>query len=190
MSQLLAIADQDRSAPPASRLLREFSHRINNEFASAIAIVSIASARTESDAAKTALNDVRDRLHSYAQVHRALAMPELNPIQLDADRCWQMALVVSELITNSARHAFHRQGGSIRVEISQAGAFVQCIVSDNGCAEGANQPGSGSKILRGLAESLGGTIEQRFGQEGARATLMFPMDPAGFQPRRLDSGAS
>jgi two-component sensor histidine kinase len=223
MSQLLAIADQDRSAPPASLLLREFSHRINNEFASAIAIVSIASARTESDAAKTALNDVRDRLHSYAQVHRALAMPELNrqidaaesisrlcqamsearlsaegieltfvehPIQLDADRCWQMALVVSELITNSARHAFHRQGGSIRVEISQAGAFVQCIVSDNGCAEGANQPGSGSKILRGLAESLGGTIEQRFGQEGARATLMFPMDPAGFQPRRLDSGAS
>ena len=209
MSQLIEIAGQDRGMPPADLLLREFSHRINNEFASAIAIVSIASARTDSDLAKTALNDVRDRLYSYAQVHRALAMPERNlqvdaadsisrlcramsearlsaegidltfvehPIQLDSERCWQMALVVSELITNSARHAFHRKGGSIRVEISQNGPFIQCSVSDNGCAAVGNQPGCGSRIIHALAESLGGTIEQRFGQNGARATLTFPTD--------------
>lgn len=209
MSQLVEIAGQDRSMPSANLLLREFSHRINNEFASAIAVVSIASARAESDVAKTALNDVRDRLHSYAQVHRALAMPEWDlqvdaaesisklcramsearlsaegieltfvehSIELEANRCWQMALVVSELITNAARHAFHRHGGSIRVELSRNGAFVQCSVSDNGCAAVVKQPGCGSKIIRALAESLGGTIEQRFEQTGTRATLTFPMD--------------
>lgn len=218
MSQLIEIARPDRSAPPPDLLLREFSHRINNEFASAIAIVSIASARTESDVAKTALNTVRDQLHSYAEVHRALAMPELNRqidaadaiarlcramsqarlsaegieltfvenlIELDAKRCWQMALVVSELITNSARHAFHRQGGAIRVELSQIGASIQCSVSDNGCAAVVKQPGCGSKIVRALAESLGGTIEQRFEPTGTRATLTFPMDAEG----RISNGA-
>ena len=209
MSRLIEIADQARSAPPADLLLREFSHRINNEFASAIAIVSIASARAESDVARSALNSVRDQLHSYALVHRALAMPERNlridaaesisrlcqamsearlsaegielifvehPVRLDAERCWQMALVVSELITNAARHAFHRRGGSIRVEVAQKGAFIQCSVSDNGCAAAVNRPGCGSRIIRALAESLGGTIERRFERTGTRATLTFPMD--------------
>jgi len=215
MIQSIEIAAPDRGMPPADLLLREFSHRINNEFASAIAIVSIASARTESDVAKTALNDVRDRLHSYAQVHRALAVPEQHrqvdaaatlsrlcqamsearlsaegieltfveqPIQLDSERSWQMALVVSELITNSARHAFHRKGGAIRVEISQNGPFIQCSVSDNGCAAVGNQPGCGSKIIHALAESLGGTLEQRFGQSGSRAKLVFPADPESQMP--------
>jgi two-component sensor histidine kinase len=209
MSPLVGVAGQDRGLPPANLLLREFSHRIHNEFASAIAIVSIACRGTQSDVAKTALSNVRDRLYSYAQVHRALAMPEWNlqidaaesiaglcramsharlsaegidltfveqPIKLKSERCWLMALVVSELITNAARHAFHREGGSIRVEISQNGAFIQCSVSDNGRAAVVNRPGCGSKIIRELAESLGGAIEQIFTPHGTRATLTFPVD--------------
>jgi two-component sensor histidine kinase len=212
MSQLIEIVGQDRSVPPANLLLREFSHRINNEFASAIGIVSIACSRTESDVAKATLNSVRNQLYSYAQVHRALAMPEWN-LQIDAaesvsglcramsqarlsaegieltfvehsitlksERCWLMTLVVSELITNAARHAFHRVGGSIRVEISQHDGIIECSVSDNGCAAVVNQPGYGSKIIRALAESLGGTIEQHFAQNGTRATLKFPADSEG-----------
>jgi two-component sensor histidine kinase len=209
MSQLVETAGQDRGLPPANLLLREFSHRINNEFASAIGIVSIACSRTESDVAKAALNNVRNQLYSYAQVHRALAVPEWNlqidvaesisglcramsqarlsaegieltfveqSITLKSERCWLMSLIVSELITNAARHAFHRAGGSIRVEISQNCGFIECSVSDNGCAAVVSQPGSGSKIIRALAEGLGGTIEQHFAQNGTRATLIFPAD--------------
>jgi two-component sensor histidine kinase len=57
-------------------LLREFSHRINNEFASAIGVISIAAARSANDEAKLALTAVRDRLQNYALVHHALQMPE------------------------------------------------------------------------------------------------------------------
>jgi two-component sensor histidine kinase len=76
MMQLLEITSADRSSFEASLLLREFSHRINNEFASAIGVISIAKARSANDEAKAALAAVEDRLQNYARVHHALQMPE------------------------------------------------------------------------------------------------------------------
>jgi two-component sensor histidine kinase len=59
----------------ARLLLREFSHRINNEFASAIGALSSA-ARSANDEAKAVLAAAQDQLQMYAQVHHALQMPE------------------------------------------------------------------------------------------------------------------
>lgn len=56
-------------------LLRELSHRIHNEFASAMAAVTLSAAQSASDEVKAALAAVRDRLYRYAQVHRVLEMP-------------------------------------------------------------------------------------------------------------------
>jgi two-component sensor histidine kinase len=60
----------------ARLLLREFSHRINNEFASAIGMISIAAARSANDEARVTLAAVEDQLQNYALVHHALRMPE------------------------------------------------------------------------------------------------------------------
>jgi two-component sensor histidine kinase len=57
-------------------LLRELNHRINNEFASAIYAISAKAVRSENVAVKHALNDVVELLHQYADVHRALSMPD------------------------------------------------------------------------------------------------------------------
>jgi two-component sensor histidine kinase len=57
-------------------LLREFSHRINNEFASAIGVISVAASRCDSNEARAALGAVRDRLENFARVHHSLQMPE------------------------------------------------------------------------------------------------------------------
>lgn len=57
-------------------LLREFSHRINNELASAIGVVSVAASRCDSNEARAALAAVRDRLENFARVHHSLQMPE------------------------------------------------------------------------------------------------------------------
>jgi len=59
----------------AHLLLCEFSHRINNEFASAIGMIAVA-ARSANDQAKVALAAVADQLQNYALVHHALQMPE------------------------------------------------------------------------------------------------------------------
>ena len=83
MNQLIEIPSSDGCFSETRLLLHEFSHRIINEFASAIATVSVAARRCANDEAKAALSAVEHRLENYAQVHNALQMPA-NPICIDA----------------------------------------------------------------------------------------------------------
>jgi two-component sensor histidine kinase len=64
-------------------LLLELHHRVNNEFSSAINFISVAAVRTDNAEAKTALSEVVELLHQYADVHRALKMPDRD-IVIDA----------------------------------------------------------------------------------------------------------
>jgi two-component sensor histidine kinase len=59
-------------------LLREITHRINNEFASAIQVVSFTAAKSPDGNVKAALAGVMEQLHNYARVHHALQMPASN----------------------------------------------------------------------------------------------------------------
>jgi two-component sensor histidine kinase len=53
-------------------LVEELTHRMNNEFAAAIAVVSRAAARSPNGEVRSALAKVEERLHSYVQVNRCL----------------------------------------------------------------------------------------------------------------------
>jgi two-component sensor histidine kinase len=188
-------------------LVRELTHRINNEYAAAIGLVSLAAARSENAKVKQELSRVLNSLYSYARVHRALEMPacdhaisaahymrdlchsislsklEIHSIQLvlvehefqmNAEKCWRLGMIASELITNAARHAFGDQGGIIRVEFSRSESFVECRVSDNGSARSHRQPGQGLRLVDALAKSLQGSVVQQFGPWGATTLLVFP----------------
>jgi two-component sensor histidine kinase len=61
-------------------LLHELNHRINNEFAAVISAVSLAARRSNNDEVKAALSGVVELLHQYADVHRALQMPECDTL--------------------------------------------------------------------------------------------------------------
>ena len=91
----------------ARLLLREFSHRINNEFASAIGAISIAAARSADDEAKVALAAVQDRLQNYALVHHALQMPE------DVS-CIDAAAYLRQLCWAISRSKLERNGIELR----------------------------------------------------------------------------
>ena len=60
MMQLIEIESSECFSSEARLLLREFSHRINNEFTSAIGAISIA-ARSANNEAKAALAAVQDQ---------------------------------------------------------------------------------------------------------------------------------
>jgi two-component sensor histidine kinase len=59
-------------------LPREFTHRINNEFASIIQTLSFKVARSSDRDVKAALTGVMEQLHDYARVHHALQIPASN----------------------------------------------------------------------------------------------------------------
>jgi two-component sensor histidine kinase len=57
-------------------LLQELNHRIGNEFQSAMSLVSLTAARSPSQEVKAALAGVTVLLQHYAEVHRALQVPQ------------------------------------------------------------------------------------------------------------------
>jgi two-component sensor histidine kinase len=56
-------------------LLREMTHRINNELSSTIGVVTCTALRSSSREVKIALSEVIEHLHDHASVYRALQMP-------------------------------------------------------------------------------------------------------------------
>jgi two-component sensor histidine kinase len=195
-------------------LVRELTHRINNELALIIGHASLTAARSANDEVKKALAGVTRLLHHCADVNRALEMPthstainvsdyihvlcqsirrarlddrgiELilvgHPLHMQSTRCWKLGIIVSELITNSVRHAFDGRGGRIQIELSSAGPYVQCCVIDNGSSRGPGVPGQGLKIVKALAAELDGEVVYRFGAEGAVSMLIFPLNGKAHQ---------
>ena len=188
-------------------LLDEFNHRINNEFASAINLVSVSALRSNDAAVKAALGEVVELLHNLAEVNRALKVPDADvvvdaaeylhtlcrsmsrskldrlgmrlvlateTVWLRSERCWRLGLIVHELITNAARHALFQEGnGEVEVDLSRAGGFVRCIVTDNGLAPADVKYGQGLRILGDLAESLGGYVDHS-SAKGSCFSLVFP----------------
>jgi two-component sensor histidine kinase len=61
------------SFPQERLLMDELTHRINNEFASVIGVVSLAAARSGNQEVRVALTDVIELLGHYADVHRSLS---------------------------------------------------------------------------------------------------------------------
>ncbi|WP_245473650.1 ATP-binding protein [Bradyrhizobium zhanjiangense] len=71
----MPVLSPDPSGLQEGVLLRELHHRVTNGVAFAIDLVSAAAIRVDGTEAKSALSDVVELLHGYADVHRALAMP-------------------------------------------------------------------------------------------------------------------
>lgn len=108
-------------------------------------------------------------------------------VWLDSERCWQLGMIVYELVTNSARHAFiEGKDGEVRVELLRAGACAKCGVSDNGSAVTGARPALGLKIISDLAKSLGGQVDHSLGAKGSSFMLALPF--TGWEQKANRSG--
>jgi two-component sensor histidine kinase len=97
-------------------------------------------------------------------------------LRLQGERCWKLGLMVSELMTNVARHAqFDARHPELRVELWLAGNVVKCKISDNGSAPESVRHGRGLTIVSELAGSLGGRVHTLCAAEGYSFLLTFPL---------------
>ena len=100
-------------------------------------------------------------------------------LRLEGERCWKLGLIVSELLTNVARHAqFDARHPELRVELMLAGNVVKCSVSDNGSAPEPIRRGRGLAIIGELASSLGGRVHTSCAAEGSSFLVTFPLTEA------------
>jgi two-component sensor histidine kinase len=100
-------------------------------------------------------------------------------LRLEGERCWKLGLIVSELLTNVARHAkFDARRPEVRVDLKHVGNIVNCKVSDNGLASEPIRRGRGLAIIGELVSSLGGRVHTSCAVEGSYILVTFPMTEA------------
>ncbi len=195
------------SADSSDRLmLRELTHRINNEFTVAIGLLAGEAFRSANPDVRYALSEVQSRLLAFARVHHMLTAPDFqtsmdahaylrelcdaiwhskleragiaihlrsDQIMMSSERCWKLALIVSELVSNCARHAYRDTHGVIAVDVSKRGGEVQCVVSDEGNGQPNIPSGRGLRIVRAITDELGGVFSQECRGRGTTSTLVF-----------------
>lgn len=106
---------------------------------------------------------------------------EMPDMRLDITRLMTLSLIVTELVTNSLKHAFvGRERGAITVSLSRPAAdTLELIVADDGTGivdPAVRKPGSGlgSLILEALATQIGGKIElDGSTATGTKASVVF-----------------
>jgi two-component sensor histidine kinase len=188
----------------AELLLDEFTHRINNELAALLAIVSREQALNRDEATSRSLDRVQTWIVNVGRVQHALHGPRDDTdmdaadylrqlcesrratlddtdvsfagcsVRLDAARCRRLGMIVSELVENARKHAFGGFHGVISVELDVVGGRIQCRVADNGCGYSGAARGRGLTIVRALANSLNGSLSREPAPGGTVWLLTIP----------------
>ncbi len=126
------------------------------------------------------LNELSANLMDGAANDRIRLTVEACPLHVGMDVAAPLGLLVTELLTNSLRHAFSDMGGQIMVTLQtdEAGGMT-LTVSDNGRGQ-ANlsqkpaAPGSGSSIINKLVAQLAGEMTVRHGP-GTTTEIFVPL---------------
>jgi two-component sensor histidine kinase len=101
-------------------------------------------------------------------------------IHLDMDQAIPCGLIINELLTNSLKYAFPDSRSGVFTIEAFNGDEVKLIIGDDGVGlpeeidfHGANT--LGLKLVHGLVNQLGGTIEAERPAQGTRYTIRFPL---------------
>ena len=103
-----------------------------------------------------------------------------DPATMTREVCQRLGLIIVELVTNAAKHAFAgRSGGRVRVSVRRAGDGWICQVADNGRGLRGGGNGDGLTLVRRLTETLGGEMLLHSDPGGVIVTLSLPERPFG-----------
>ena len=82
------------------------------------------------------------------------------------DQAVSFALLLTELVTNAAKHAYGPQGGTVHVDLTDENGKRLLQVRDEGeglapefSIEGAGKSSLGMSLIKALTQTLGGEIE-------------------------------
>jgi two-component sensor histidine kinase len=112
---------------------------------------------------------------------------DIAPVRLQIERAVPVALLVTELVTNSFKHAFpDGRTGAIDVRLTVEDDTAKLSVIDDGIGsqagengdEGMERSGLGAVLIQALARQLNGEITTA-GSPGTATTVAFSLNPPG-----------
>ena len=121
-------------------------------------------------------HDVDDSV-SHCEIH-VKAQPD---VMIETDRAIPLALLVNELITNAAKHAYAgRPGGEIWVGLTREGATLRVSVRDEGIGLAADfdlakTRGLGMRLVRAFVQQLNATITVVPQPQGTEFVVLVPL---------------
>ena len=134
MSSLLSLQARTASNPETARMLEENQHRIQS-MALLHEILYQSDDLASLDFSKYLLRMVDHLFRSYGVSNRQIRLhTELDPIRLELDDALPSGLLISEVVSNSLKHAFpDGREGEIRILLHcPAPTMVSLVLSDNG----------------------------------------------------------
>ena len=117
---------------------------------------------------------------------------DVDEMEMTADRAVMVGMVVTELVTNALKYAYPEgQAGEIRVSFKRQGdATARLAVADDGAGLGAadakagtRSTGLGTRIVRSMADALGGGIQYPQTAIGTTAEVTVNLDAAASTSR-------
>lgn len=176
-------------------LVQEASHRVKNSLAVLSSMLRMKARFSETSTEAEALGDASDRVIAVARTHDRLwreagsetvdlgalltdvceTLTEqldhieirctAEAIEVSPDRAVSFALLLTELVTNAAKHAYGVKGGVVNVHLYHIDAERLLTVSDQGVGLGADfsiettgEKSLGMNLIQALTQSVGGTI--------------------------------
>jgi two-component sensor histidine kinase len=177
-------------------LVQEASHRVKNSLAILSSILSMKAQTSTSADEANALEDASGRVIAVARTHDRLwreagaEMTDLGalvsdlcrtlggqlehiqmrwsvvPVEVQPDQAVSFALLLTELVTNAAKHAYAAAGGAVHVTLVNNGADRLLQVRDEGVGlptdfsiDVASKTSLGMSLIQALAQTLSGTVE-------------------------------
>jgi two-component sensor histidine kinase len=188
-----ADADLREALDYQAMLTREMSHRVKNSLASVVGLLHVQSRNAPSEDVRDALDAAASRITTIAQVHDHLwrstrigfvdiadfagelcrklqetvshtVCCTFGHLIISADKAIPLGLLINELVTNAAKHAYPDGSGEIQISGEQRGAEFHVEVSDRGIGLpkdfDIDQPRAslGFKVIKSLLAQLDGRI--------------------------------
>lgn len=194
-------------------LTREMSHRVKNSLASVVGLLRVQARNALSEDVQHALKDAASRITTIAQVHDHLWRSTrigfvdisdfagelcsklqqtvlgnkitcaFDHLMISADTAIPLGLLINELVTNAAKHAYPAGSGPIQVSGERRGADLHVQVSDLGIGlpKGFDieQPRAslGFKVIKSLLAQLEGRMTVNLERpKGAAIELDVPIE--------------
>jgi two-component sensor histidine kinase len=100
----------------------------------------------------------------------------LSPALVSTDRAITLGLVLTELLINSNKYAYHGNAGPIEIELIEDSTHLHLIVADRGSGRSSTRKGFGSRVLDALVAQLGGVLVRSDNLPGLRVAITVPIE--------------